>query len=228
MQRILIVEDEHKLAMAIADGLQANRFDTAIVHSGETALHYLEENRVDLILLDLMLPRISGLEVLRSFRKQGAKTPVLVLTARGEVDDRVRGLDAGADDYLVKPFAFPELLARVRALQRRATDGTPTALELADLKMSIKAHTVQRGATLLDLTVREFELLEYLLLNRETVVSREMIVRDVWKAPTRYGALDNVIDVHIARLRRKLDDPFPAKLLHTVRGLGFVLRQQED
>lgn len=228
MQRILIVEDERKLATAISEGLVAHGFETAVAESGETALRYLEQNRVDLMLLDLMLPRISGLEVLRSFRKGGAKAPVLVLTARGEVEDRVRGLNCGADDYLVKPFAFVELLARVHALQRRTVQGTPSLLELADLRMDVSAHTVRRGATALDLTMREFELLEYLLVNRGTVVSREMIVRDVWKSPTRYATLDNVIDVHIARLRRKMDEPFAAKLLHTVRGLGFVLREQEN
>ena len=228
MEHILIVEDETKLADAIAEGLRRNGFDPAVAASGEVAMKHLETNPADVILLDLMLPRLSGLEVIRELRRGGAKTPVLILTSRGEVDDRVRGLDAGADDYLVKPFAFPELLARVRALKRRSVMDAPVVLQLADLKMDLKLHEVTRAGTVLDLTAREFELLEYLLVNRETLVSREMIVRDVWKAPMRYSTLDNVIDVHIARIRRKLDEPFAAKLLHTVRGLGFVLRQAQE
>jgi two-component system, OmpR family, copper resistance phosphate regulon response regulator CusR len=228
MERILIVEDETKLAGAIAEGLRRNGFDPAVASSGEGALKHLEANQADVILLDLMLPRLSGLELVRELRRGGAKTPVLILTSRGDVDDRVRGLDAGADDYLVKPFAFPELLARLRALKRRTVMDAPSVLELADLKMDVKVHEVTRGGTILDLTAREFELLEYLLVNRGTLVSREMIVRDVWKAPMRYSTLDNVIDVHIARIRRKLDDPFPAKLLHTIRGVGFVLRQAQE
>ena len=228
MQRILIVEDETKLAAAIAEGLRGNGYEPVVASSGELALKHLENQGADVILLDLMLPRLSGLEMVRALRRSGAKTPVLILTSRGEVDDRVRGLDAGADDYLVKPFAFPELLARVRALNRRASVDAPLLLELADLRMDLKVHEARRGSTVLDLTLREFELLEYLLVNRETLVSREMIVRDVWKAPMRYSTLDNVIDVHIARIRRKLDDPFPVKLLHTVRGVGFVLRQAQE
>jgi DNA-binding response OmpR family regulator len=228
MQRILIVEDEAKLAAAIAEGLRGNGYEPAIASSGEMALKHLQTSTADVILMDLMLPRLSGLETVRALRRGGAKTPVLILTSRGDIEDRVRGLDAGADDYLVKPFAFPELLARVRALQRRAFPDVPSLLQLADLQMDIKAHEAVRGGTVLDLTVREFELLEYLLVNRGTLVSREMIVRDVWKAPMRYSTLDNVIDVHIARIRRKLDDPFPAKLLHTIRGLGFVLRQAQE
>ena len=161
-------------------------------------------------------------------RRSGFRTPVLILTSRGSVDDRVRGLDAGADDYLVKPFAFPELLARVRALHRRAHHETTSTLQLADLRMDVGGRVATRGGTILDLTGREFDLLEYLLLNSGSVVSREMVARDVWKTTVRYTSLDNVIDVHIARIRRKLDDPFPVKLLHTVRGLGFVLRKAEE
>ncbi len=228
MTRVLIVEDEIKLATAIADGLRANEYQTTIANSGEAGTRCLHEATFDIILLDLMLPGSSGLEILRGVRRDGLRTPVLVLTSKGSLDDRVRGLDAGADDYLVKPFAFPELLARIRALQRRAKPETPSILQLADLRMELNAHSAVRGDAHLDLTAREFELLEYLLTNRGTVVSREMIARDVWKSPVRYTTLDNVIDVHIARIRRKLDDPFPVKLLHTVRGVGFVLRKSEE
>jgi DNA-binding response OmpR family regulator len=164
---------------------------------------------------------------LRELRRDGFRNPVLILTSRGSVEDRVRGLDSGADDYLVKPFAFPELLARLRALHRRANPDSPSTIQLADLRMDTRGHTVTRGTTNIDLTVREFELLAYLLVHRGTVVSREMVARDVWKTTVRYTSLDNVIDVHVARIRRKIDDPFSLKLLQTVRGVGFILRGEE-
>jgi DNA-binding response OmpR family regulator len=226
--RILIIEDERKLADAIGEGLRGNGYEVALAHTGESGVKHLYDNSVDLILLDVMLPRVGGLEVLREIRRNGFKIPVLILTSKGSVDDRVRGLDSGADDYLVKPFAFPELLARLRALHRRANPESPSTLQIADLKMDTRGHTVVRDDIPIDLTGREFELLEYLLVNRGTVVSREMVARDVWKTTVRYTSLDNVIDVHIARIRRKIDDPFPTKLLHTVRGVGFILRTVEE
>ena len=226
--QVLIIEDERKLADAIGAGLQGNGYEVVIVHSGESGLRHLRDTAFDLILLDVMLPRVGGLEVLREIRRSGFKIPVLILTSKESVEDRVRGLDSGADDYLTKPFAFPELLARLRALHRRASPESPSILQLADLRLDTRGRTVVRGASTLDLTGREFELLEYLLANRGTVVSREMIARDVWKATVRYTSLDNVIDVHIARIRRKIDDPFPLKLLHTVRGVGFVLRASQE
>jgi DNA-binding response OmpR family regulator len=151
---------------------------------------------------------------------------VLLLTAKDAVEDRVKGLDAGADDYLVKPFAFPELLARIRALLRRGKAEPATALKIQDLQMDLASRTVRRGAQTIDLTAREFELLEYLLRHQGQVVSREMLARDVWKETMRHTPLDNVIDVHMARLRRKIDERFPAKLVHTVRGVGFVLKSE--
>jgi two-component system copper resistance phosphate regulon response regulator CusR len=224
--QILIVEDESKLAQALQQGLAEEGYAAAIALSGEDALHWLERNTPDLLLLDVMLSKRNGLSVLREIRRDGFKTPVLLLTALDSVEDRVLGLDAGADDYLVKPFAFPELLARVRALLRRTTVTSQTSLELADLHMNLTGRAAHRGGALLELTSREFELLEYLMLNGGRVVSREMLTRDVWKETLRYTSLDNVIDVQIARLRRKIDDPFEVKLLHTVRGIGFVLREE--
>jgi DNA-binding response OmpR family regulator len=228
IMQILIIEDERKLADAIAGGLRGNGYEVLVAHTGEAGLRHVHDHAVDLILLDVMLPRVGGLEILREIRRGGFKVPVLILTSKASVDDRVRGLDSGADDYLAKPFAFPELLARVRALHRRANPEAPSILQLADLRMDTRGHTIARGNANLDLTSREFELLEYLLANRGTVVSREMLARDVWKATVRYTSLDNVIDVHIARIRRKIDDPFAVKLLHTVRGVGFVLRVPEE
>jgi len=172
-----------------------------------------------------MLPGRDGLQVLSTLRKRGLQTPVLILTARDAIEDRVEGLDKGADDYLVKPFAFPELLARVRALLRRSEQSPQ--LRLADLEMDVIARKAKRNGQYLELTAREFELLEYLLRHKEQVVSREMLARYVWKETARATPLDNVMDVHINRLRRKVDEPFDRKLIHTVRGVGFVLREEE-
>jgi two-component system, OmpR family, copper resistance phosphate regulon response regulator CusR len=211
---VLVIEDERKLADAIAEGLAGSGYRVTIAHSGEAGLEEARDHAIDVVLLDLMLPRQGGLETLRELRRCGYKMPVLILTSKGSIEDRVRGLDAGADDYLVKPFAFPELLARVRALHRRAAPSSNPVLQLADLRMDIGGRIATRSGKL--------------LVNSGTVVSREMVARDVWKTTVRYTSMDNVIDVHIARIRRKIDDPFPAKLLHTVRGVGFVLRMDEE
>jgi two-component system copper resistance phosphate regulon response regulator CusR len=224
---ILVVEDEHKLAAAVAEGLQSQGYQTAVAKSGEAGLKLLRSSKVDLILLDVMLPGQSGLEVLRELRRDGYTLPVLILTSKDPIEDRVHGLDAGADDYLVKPFAFTELLARVRALSRRGAPVSSARLELGDLKVDLNGRAAHRSGKSLELTEREFDLLEYLIVNRGTVVSREMLARSVWKETSRSTALENVIDVQVARLRRKIDDPFSTRLLHTVRGVGFILREEE-
>jgi len=224
--RILVVEDEPKLSAALKEGLQEEGYSVSVAKTGEEGFYLIYSERFDLAVLDVMLPGRSGLEVLGRLRQNGIRIPVLLLTARDSIDDRVKGLDTGADDYLVKPFAFPELLARMRALLRRGAPDKPERLTLADLVLDTHSHTVSRAGVPLDLTAREFDLLEYLLRNQGSVVSREMLARDVWKETARATPIDNVIDVHIARLRRKLDDGFDGKLLHTVRGVGFTLRQE--
>jgi two-component system copper resistance phosphate regulon response regulator CusR len=224
--RILIVEDEGKMAKALRRGLEADQFSVSVAHTGEDGFFLASTEPFDLLILDLMLPRRDGMEVLAALRQKGISTPVLILTSKDTVKDRVRGLDAGADDYLVKPFAFSELLARIRALLRRGKPESGDKLKIADVEIDPAGHTVSRGGRELTLTAREFDLLEYLLRRQGTVVSREMLARDVWHETERYTPLDNVIDVHIAHLRKKLDEPFNKKLLHTVRGVGFVLREE--
>jgi two-component system copper resistance phosphate regulon response regulator CusR len=220
---ILLVEDEAKVADAVQAGLEADGYAVTAARSGEEALAAAAARSFDLVLLDLMLPGRDGLEVLRAWRARGSAVPVLVLTARDAIEDRVEGLDAGADDYLVKPFAFPELLARLRALLRRGNPETGFRLRVADLELDRVARRVQRASQEIELTPREFDLLDYLVRHHHTLVSREMLAREVWKEPNRGTPLDNVIDVHIARLRRKIDQGFPVKLIHTVRGVGFIL-----
>jgi two-component system, OmpR family, copper resistance phosphate regulon response regulator CusR len=225
--RILVVEDETKVAQALREGLQREKYEVVVAPTGEEGFFLVNAEEFDLVLLDLMLPGRDGLQVLSTLRKRGLKTPVLILTARDAIEDRVQGLDKGADDYLVKPFAFPELLARVRALLRRGRTEQVLQLRLANLEMDVNSRKVRRSGRSLELTAREFELLEYLLRHKGQVVSREMLARDVWKE-TRAIPIDNVIDVHINRLRRKVDEPFDPKLIHTVRGLGFVLRENDE
>ena len=225
--RILVVEDEQKVANALREGLEGERYDVVVERTGEDAFFRLTIEAFDLILLDLGLPGRDGLQILSTLREKGVKTPVLVLTARDTLEDRVAGLDSGADDYLVKPFAFAELLARIRALLRRGRAAESPRLTVGDLTMDLITRKVMRGGHLVELTVREFELLEYLMRYEGQVVSRETLARDVWKETARTTPLDNVIDVHIARLRRKVDVERPVRLIHTVRGVGFMLREGE-
>jgi len=221
--RILIIEDEKKVAKALREGLTAEHYEVCTAATGEEGFFLASQGSFDLVLLDLMLPQRDGIDVLATLRRRGVQTPVFVLTAKDAIEDRVFGLDQGADDYLIKPFAFSELLARIRALVRRGRMDQILKLQRDDLAMDLVTRKVSRGAKLLELTAKEFDILEYLLRHSDSVVSREMLARDVWHVTARETPLDNVIDVTIARLRRKIDDPFEKKLLHTVRGVGFAL-----
>ena len=225
--RILLIEDETKLAQAIQQSLVALQYQVIIAASGEEGFFLASNEAFDLVILDLNLPGRDGIEILRSLRARGWRTPVLILTARDGLDDRVVGLDSGADDYLVKPFAFPELHARLRALTRRGHEKETTKLACADLVLDRLARTVVRAGKPIDLTAKEFELLEFLLRHQGHVVSREMLAMELWGERARVVPLDNVIDVHIARLRAKVDAPFGNALIKTQRGLGFVLRVEE-
>ena len=225
--RILVVEDEQKVADALREGLEGEHYEVVVERTGEAAFFRVNTETFDIVLLDLGLPGRDGIDILRALRQRRMETPVLVLTARDSLEDRVTGLDAGADDYLVKPFAFAELLARVRALARRGRGAEAPRLIVADLELDLVTRNVTRGGAPVELTVREFELLEHLMRFQGQVVSRETLARDVWKETARTTPLDNVIDVHIARLRRKVDVDPATKLIHTVRGVGFVLREGE-
>jgi DNA-binding response OmpR family regulator len=226
--QILVVEDEQKMAKALREGLEADGYSVRVAHTGEEGFYLMNAQPFDLAVLDVMLPGHDGFEILSTIRRRGIKTPVLLLTSRDAVEDRVRGLDIGADDYLVKPFAFPELLARIRALLRRGKAPVDERFKLADLELDHGRRSVTRAGQAIELTPREFELLEYLFLNRGRVVSREMLARDIWKETGRQTPLDNVIDAQMVRLRKKIDGQFEPKLLHTVRGVGFVLREGDE
>ena len=223
---ILIIEDEYKVAEALKEGLEHEGYGVDLAHTGEDGFFLLNSKQYDLLLLDLMLPGRDGIEILKTIRNKKLNIPVLILTARDTVEDRVLGLDSGADDYLIKPFAFPELLARIRALLKRGRKKQIVLLQCADLEIDLVKRKVKRGEMAINLTLREFDLLEYLLSNKNQIVSREMLAADVWKETNRATPIDNLIDVHIARLRKKIDEPFTIKLLHTVRGVGFILSQE--
>ncbi|HWW88889.1 MAG TPA: response regulator transcription factor [Vicinamibacterales bacterium] len=227
MARVLVVEDEAKVAGALSEGLGGEGYDVVVATTGEDAFFRASEQTFDLIVLDVMLPGRDGFEVLSALRKRSLQVPVLMLTARDAIEDRVIGLDRGADDYLVKPFAFAELLARIRALLRRGRVEPALCLKAADIEIDIATRRAVRAHQVLTLTAREFELLEYLVRHQNSIVSREMLARDVWKEPSRGTPLDNVIDVHMAHLRRKVDQDFTVRLIHTVRGVGFILQEGE-
>lgn len=217
--RVLLIEDEPGMVQFIQQGLQEQAFSVDTAQDGETGLESALLSEYDVLVLDIMLPVMDGLQVLQELRAQGIKTPVLLLTARSEIEDRVRGLDAGADDYLVKPFAFSELLARLRALVRRPPLQYDPVLELGDLTMDVSAHVVRRSGRLIELSPREFALLELLLRHPRQVLSRTQIAERVWNLDYYTGT--NVVDVYIGYLRRRIDRGFDYPLIHTVRGIGY-------
>jgi two-component system, OmpR family, copper resistance phosphate regulon response regulator CusR len=223
MLNMLIVEDDPKVASVLRKGLHELDISASIARNGRDALEQIESAPLDMVLLDLGLPDMDGREVLAEIRKRRPNMPVMIVTARDELSDRVAGLDAGADDYLVKPFAFSELLARVRALQRRSRGSESQELRVGELVLDLLNRRVQRAGQPVELTPREFDLLAYLMRNSGQTVSRDMLARDVWKITSRVTSMDNVLDVHMAHLREKIDRPFPTKMLQTIRGVGFVL-----
>jgi len=224
--RILIVEDEQKTAAFLRKGLREAGFVADVALDGEEGLFEALEGGYDLLILDAMLPLRDGWSLLLELREKGGSMPVLFLTARSSVPDRVKGLELGADDYLVKPYAFTELLARVRALLRRRGERQPDILEIADLRIDLLGAKAYRGPTRLDLAPKEFALLSLLARRQGEVLSRLVIAEQVWEIP--FESDSNVVDVAIRRLRRKVDDPFSMKLIHTVRGMGYVLEMGRD
>ena len=223
--RVLLVEDEKRISDFIRNGLSEHGYAVDVAPDGGEALDWANVAEFDLVILDVMLPVRDGFEVCRTLRARGMKTPILMLTARDAVEDRVLGLDSGADDYLVKPFAFAELLARLRALTRREPELRKSVLEVGGLALDTMTREVTRDGNQIELTTKEYALLEYLMRHPNQVLSRTMIAEHVWNYD--FDNVTNVIDVHIRNLRRKVDDPFPVRLIHTVRGTGYRLVQAQ-
>jgi DNA-binding response OmpR family regulator len=224
MSRVLIIEDQKKLLSSLRRGLEEEGYEVATASTGEEGYYLATTQRVDALMLDLMLPGRDGLQVLKDLRAHGFGKPVLILTSRDAVQDRVKGLDSGADDYLVKPFAFAELVARLRALLRRNLADRELVLRADNLEVDLVARRVVRGGIQIDLSNREFELLEFLLRHKNLTVTRDMLGREVWKEPD--GVLTNVVEVYINSLRKKVEQPGQRQLLHTVRGVGYALRDR--
>lgn len=224
MPRVLIVEDQKRLLGSLQRGLQEEGYEVLAAPTGEEGFYLATTRSPDAVVLDLMLPKRDGFQVLRDLRAQGFAKPVLILTSRDAIEDRVRGLDGGADDYLLKPFAFAELVARLRALLRRNLADRELVLRADNLEMDLMAHRVLRDGVELGLSHREFELLEYLLRHKNATVTRDMLGREIWKEPD--GVLTNVIDVCVNALRKKVEQPGQRQLIHTIRGVGYALRDR--
>ncbi len=223
--RILVIEDEKKVAHFIEKGLREHAFTVDVAHDGEDGFFMATGEEYDCIVLDILLPKMDGYELLRAIRSRSIKTPVIFLTAKDAVDDRVKGLELGSDDYLVKPFVFAELLARIRVLLRRGKEKRVDKLKVGDLSLNLLTRTVARAGKKIELTPKEYSLLQYLMENRGRVLTRTMISESVWGYD--FDTFTNVIDVHINALREKVDRSFPTRLIHTVRGVGYVLEKRE-
>lgn len=220
--RILVVEDEKSLNRVITKRLESEGYSVDSCFDGEEALHFASVGEFDAVVMDIMMPKINGIEVVKRLRDRNDKTPVIFLTAKDSVSDRVTGLDAGAEDYLVKPFAFEELLARIRVMTRKAAGSATNVFTISDLTLDTVSKTVVRGDKNINLSAKEYEILEYMILNQGIVLSREKIENHVWNFD--YSGGTNVVDVYIRYLRKKIDDEYEEKLIHTVRGMGYVLR----
>jgi len=221
--RILVVEDEKKVASFIQRGLEGEGFSVEVAYDGESGVEMGSQGSFDLILIDVMLPKMDGLQAIKALREKGVESPVLCLTAKDTVEDIVAGLDSGSDDYLTKPFAFAELLARVRALVRRGTQERGAEITYADLRLDPVAHKVWRSDSEIDLTAKEYALLEFFMRNPETTLTRTMIAEHVWDYT--FDSFTNIIDVYVNYLRKKVDRDYTNKLIHTVRGIGYVLKE---
>jgi heavy metal response regulator len=222
--RILVVEDERKVARFIQQGLEEEHYTVDVAHDGEVGLQMAQSENYDLLILDVMLPKRSGLELIKEFRARKGIAPALMLTAKSATEDKVAGLDSGADDYLTKPFAFAELLARVRSLLRRSSKEKSTVLAMADLELDTVTHKAKRAGRIIELTAKEYSLLEYFLRNKERVLSRTIIAEHIWDYSFDTGT--NIIDVYVNHLRNKIEIENEKRLLHTVRGVGYVMKEE--
>ncbi len=222
--RLLVAEDERALNRVIKKRLESEGYSVDSCYNGEEALDYLKTGEFDAVIMDIMMPKLSGIDAVRIMRREKNITPVIFLTAKDSVEDRVSGLDAGAEDYLIKPFAFEELLARIRVITRKKAGNATNVFSVADLTLDAAAHTVKRGGEIVSLSAKEYDILEYMMYNKGIILSREKIENHVWNFD--YSGGTNVVDVYIRYLRKKIDDGRDIKLIHTVRGAGYVLREE--
>ena len=226
--KILVVDDEPDLLEQLRETLTSQRYDVDTADDGESALDKLFDNLYDLIILDIMLPKVDGLSVLREIRKAKVKTPILMLTAKGSVEDKIKGLDYGADDYLAKPFAMAELMARIRSLLRRASDHRDPLLTISDVSLNTKTRQISKRGITVELTPKEFSILEFLLYNKNRAVSRFTLAEHVWGDEFDPFTMSNFIDVHVKNLRRKIGDTDKKKIIRTIRGIGFIIEDEQE